>query len=389
MNKYIRNFNLKSQRVASKSLFKYCNLEESEFEGKKVVWSLRNLEKQVLFFNRFLDFDDFNELKLGFKLKNGLDYYFDEAISGDVDSHLDDLSDVEVQDLKELFENVDNPDEIDTDTLITFLKTDLFKRVMNDNIEQSELLKSVPGLNHEIFISLIENMKNMYLTENRLENSNTKALDFQNWNQNKLDIEANKIDINQLKINALKVKMDEFKDIINNMYVCTCLSARYDNFNNWQVFSRGRNGFVIELDFSNQNLSFHNNFTFLKVKYSKLPVLLDLAKLNRIMKNPKDEKNIVDLLEYTSSIIKTKNYLLQGEQEVRIVAGNERLKGNEYTMEVSEFIRGVYIYRDNDSKYLDVLLDICKRNHIDIYWLKDSIDSYDLQMEKQTWSDIE
>jgi len=380
MNKLVKNFNLKSKRVSSKPLYKYCNLEESEINGKKVVWSLENLKNNKLYFSRFIDFKDFNELKMGFRLQNGVEFYIDEAMSGDVDEHLDNLEQDEINILKDIFKDVDNPEDVDLETFKRFLKTDVYKRLVEDTISQSEHLSKVPNLNYETLINVIENTSELYMNENT-ENTNL-AIDYQSWSKNKLDEEVNKIDMSQLNLDNLKTKLKEFKDIINERYVCTCLSTSYDNFNNWQVFSQGRNGFVIEYDFSNEKVEFQSTYTFLKVKYSKTPVMTDLVMMNRIQKNPKDIRSAVELLEYLANVIKTKNDSFKSENEVRIVANRKKLEEINYLMDVSNHIKAVYVYKDNESDYLDVLINICKEKEIDLYWLDDSIDSYEIRLSK-------
>ena len=376
---------MKSKRVSSRALFKYCSLEESETEGHKIVWSLENLKNDNLYFSRFKDFKDFNELKMGFRLQNGIEFYVDEAMSGDIDDHLDRLEQDEIILLKDIFEDISKPEDVDLETFKRFLKTDVYRRLVEDTISQSEHLSKVPNLNYETLMNVIENTSKLYTDEN--SNNENLAIDYQSWSKNKLDEEVKKIDMGKLNLDNFKTKLKEFKDIVNEMYVCTCLSNSYDNFNNWQVFSQGRNGFVIEYDFSNEKVEYHSNHTFLKVKYSKTPVMTDLVMMNRIKKNPKDIRSAVELLEYLANVIKTKSDSFKSENEVRIVSNRKKMEETKYMMDVSNNIKAVYVYKDNKSDYLDTLINICKEKGIDLYWLEDSMDSYDIRLTLMDWGE--
>lgn len=373
MSRSFKMFNEKSKEIACKPLFKYCSLKEDMFEDKPVVWSLENMKNLNIYFNRFEKFKDFQELKISYKMSDGIEYLTDE-LSVVEDEDLEALENDEIEFLQDLIDGVEN---MNFQQFTSFLKSETYKKVVDRKLENTEGLNDSSKFNHELFINSLDKMVEFYLDKTSKKFEDIDPNNFTKWSRTELKEVSEKIEIPKKHAKEIGEKLKELKNIINDSFCCTCLSSSYDNLSNWQNFADGRNGFVIEYDFTEEEVNYYSNFTFLKVKYSKNPVKINLGLLSRLKRKPNKYTNKVGMLYHLAGIIKTKNYRFKFEEEVRVVSNHKFLEDDKHLYDISKYIRKVYLYKDNKSKHLAELIRICKNNKVPIVWLEDNLSTYE------------
>lgn len=381
MDETIKKLALKSKEIASNPVYKYCHMDEETFHDKRVVWAIENLREKKLYFNQFDKFKDFQELKIGFRLRDGVLFFLSKICDINASEIEATISETDIDIIKEICSQDAIFESMDFKTFRKILELPSIGTLVKSSLASSNMFQKGEHLDFMQILSNIDNRKEIYKNEMAFDSEEFKIQSFHDWLNHQVLIESDKIDLNRVDTKEIEKVIESIKNLIRDKWLCTCLCQSYDNHNNWQNYSRGRNGFVIELKFEKEDDEFFENHTFLKVKYSKEPIFLDLNVLASLEKNAIESKAGSDFVKYIEKIIKTKNYQLRNEEEIRIVTGKEYMEKNGFLLDVSKQISKVYIFKDNKSEHLNELVKVCADSNIEIVWLDDSIDSFKPKIE--------